>query len=256
MSLSEVLEEIKRVRPYAEGNVEELPRETLNARRGRKAQAVESLKRLNSEYADFLRKTAAFVLVVGSKREEFTKLATENFKCFSADPDFFYSDLAGRIPQSLYLGKEGMSNVFDVLGRHLYDKAVELGLGEINQIIFRQEYRRHIATKEEFLALVKQAVNEQVGSEIVGYQAIDNLTNVAIDKNHNAKITPILLTTGDEKFALTVVRDLNKISTRTFIVAAGEVSAAVHGSGTFTLEEPTNENVKKTLKNISSTLKK
>lgn len=258
MSLSKVLAEIKKVQQFAEENVEEGPRETLQGRRGRKAQAVEALKRLNKEYTNNLRETAAFVLVVGNKREEFTKLATEGFKCFSADPDFFYSDLADRVPQSLYLGKEGLANTFDVIGRHLEDKALELDIVGYPQLIFRQEYRRHIKSKEEFLSLVKQAINDQVGGELVGIQAVKNLTDLAIKQNHAAKFTPILLPTSDDRFALTVAEALEKISTRVFIVAAGETSAEVKGAdgGIYVVEEPTNESVKKTLKSISNSLKK
>jgi len=254
MSLSTLLEEIKKARPFAEENVEEGARETLNARRGRKAQNIELMKRLKSQYASELRSTAAFVLVVGSKRKEFTE-AAEGFKCFVADPEYFYSDLAKRVPTSLYLGKEGMSNIFDILGRHLEDKAHELDIVGYPQLIFRQEYRSHISNQEEFLALVKRAINEQVGGEVVGIQSIKNLTDVAIDKNHAAKVTPILLPTGDELFALTVAEALEKISTRVFIVAAGETKET-YTEGVLVVKEPTSDSVKKTLKTISNSLKK
>lgn len=256
MSLSTLLEEIKKARPYAEENVEEGARETLNARRGRKAQNIELLERLKEDYTNNLRKTAAFVLVVGDKRNEFTATATENFKCFSADPDFFYADLARRVPTSLYLGKEGMSNVFDVLSRHLEEKMLDLGVGEYNQLIFKQEYRSYVGSPQEFVALVKRAINEQIGGEVVGFQSAKSLTDTAIDKNHAAKVTPILLPTSDGAFALTVAEALEKISTRVFIVAAGATEFEFEPGEALVVKEPTDESVKKTLKTISNSLKK
>src|SRR5579859_5714826 len=98
MSLNTTLEEIKKVKPLAEENVDETKFiETLNARRGRKAQAVERLKQLKREYRGKLRTSAAFILVVGDKRNEFASTAAESFGCFVDDPESFYKDLAKRI---------------------------------------------------------------------------------------------------------------------------------------------------------------
>lgn len=255
MSLSSTLEQIKKARPFAEENVESGPRETLTVRRGRKARAIEALKDLKYQYTNELRASAAFILVIGDKREEFTSLVTENSKFFSADPESFYYDLAKRVPTSLYLGKEGMSNVFDVIGRHLEEKMLDLGVGEYNQLIFRQEYRNHIGTSQDFVALLKKAINEQVGGEVVGFQSAKNLTDAAIERNHAAKVTPILLPTGDETFALTVAEDLEKISKQIIIVVAGEASTQISNEQALVIKEVTGANVKKLLKTISDKLK-
>lgn len=256
MTLTDILKEIKKVKPLAEENLEEGSPETLAGRRGRKARSIETLKQLKTKYKNSLRETAAFILVIGDKRDEFTSIATENYKCFSSDPEFFYADLVDRVPKTSYLGKEGLSNIFDVLGRHLEDKALELDIVGYPQLIFRQEYRRSLSTRQDFLQLVKQAVTAQVGGEVVGIQAVKNLTDVAIEKNNAAKITPILLPTGDEKFALTIARDLERISTRVFVVAAGTTSQALSPDYATIVLEPNNESVKKALRTISNSLKK
>lgn len=256
MSLSEILKKIKEVKPFAEENVDEGPVETLAGRRGRKNQSIESLKRLKTLYKDTLRETAVFILVVGDKRDEFTKVATENYKCFSSDPDFFYSDLIDRIPNFSYLGKENIVNIFDILGRHLEDKALELDIIGYPQLIFRQEYHKHISSRQDLLDLVKQAVTEQVGGEVVGVQAVKNLTDVAIERNNAAQFTPILLPSGDEKFVLTVAKDLHRINNKVFIVVAGETSKDFKAHSAMVVADPTNENIKKTLKTISNHLKK
>lgn len=257
MSLSKVLEEIKRVQPHAEEDVTTGPPETLAGRRGRKAQAIETLKRLKREYSNSLRETAAYILVVGDKRDAFASIATENYKCFSNDPESFFTDLVNRVPAALYINKDGESNMFDIVGRHLEDKALELDLVGYPQLIFRHEYQRHLTSKEDFLALIKLAVTEQVGGELVGIQAAKELTDAAIKRDHGAKLTPILLPTGDDKFALTVARDLERLSNRVFIVSVGKSSKAIKAAdGVIFVKDPTNENVENALKTISASLKR
>src|ERR1035437_8370484 len=117
MSLTTVLEEIKRLTPFAKEDVNSGPTETLSGRRGRKNQAIEMLKRLRQEYQTDLLRSSIFIVVSGEAREEFAAAAVP-FDVFAANPEDFYTDLAARVPSSLYLGKEVVSNVFDVLGRH------------------------------------------------------------------------------------------------------------------------------------------
>lgn len=257
MTLNELLLKIKEVQPLADEDVSTGPVETLRGRIGRKDQATFALKELKSAYERELRRTAAFILVVGDKREEFTKLATENFKCFSTNPENFFSDLVNRIPATLYLGKEDIQNIFHVLGRHLEDKMINLGITEYPQLIYTQEYHRHCSNREEFLTLVKQAISNKIGGELVGVQAAHDLTDVAIAQNNSAKYTPILLTTGDERFTLKISQDLGRISNRVFVVAVGNLASDVlKGEDVLRVEEPNAASVKKALKTISDSIKK
>lgn len=257
MSLSKVLEKIKETKPLAEEDVTTGAPETLNTRRGRKARAVEEMKTLKKEYSSDLLSTAAFILVIGEKRDAFSTLAVENFKCFTNDPNSFYSDLANRIPPSLYLGKEGVSNVFDVLGRHLEDKALELDIVGYPQLIFTQKYRRAINSREEFTALVREAVNDQVGGELVGIQAVRSIVDEAIAREHSAKFTPIILPTSDEKFALTVAEALERITKRVFVISTGKMSKTVKAYGdVIAVKEPDQESVQAALSTISGQLKR
>lgn len=257
MSLGDILKEINRVKPLAEENVEEGPLETMTARRGRKNQSIESLKRLKQQYLTDLTRTAAFIVVIGDKRNEFTEIATQNYKCFSTDPDSFYSDVANKVPQELYLGKEGMQNVFNVLGRYIEDKMLEFeNITGYPQLIFRQEYSRVVRTKQEFLELIKEAMVKQIGGEMVGIQSIKNIVNTAIEQSHSAQFTPIILPYANEKFALTVAKDLERISNRVFVVTAGTTEQSINTDLYKTsVSEPTNESVKKALKKISDKLK-
>lgn len=256
MSFGKVLEEIKKIEPFLTENVDEGPRETLAGRRGRKNQAIESYKRLKQEYSNYMRQTSAFIVVIGDKNKEFNDIAVKNHKCFTSDPDAFYEDIVSRIPPALYLGGEGMSNIFHIIGRHLEDKMLEFeNVRDYPQLIFRQEYARAIKSRTDFLNLVREALSAQIGGEIVGVQAVSSLTDTAIKKRHNAKVTSILLPTSDAKFGLTIARDLERISTRVFVVVAGETDVQVSEDfDSFLVKEPSDTDVKKTLKAISNKL--
>lgn len=258
MSLSKVLEEIKKVKPHADEDCEVGPIETLNGRRGRKRAAIEQLKTLKRQYTDELRRSAAFILVTGSARDSFTNIATQEFKCFSADPEAIYKELANRISPALYQGRDTVGDLFDVLGRHLEDKAGEIGIVGYPQLIFKQQYRRNISNKEEFAELVKQALNEQVGGEIVGINAVHTLTNEAIERNHSARVTPIILSSSDEKLVVDLSSSLERLTSRVFVVTAGKSSKAIKASvpGVISIKEPTNESVEQALTTISETIKK
>lgn len=257
MSLQTVLAEIKRVKPFAEEDVNSGHPETLNARRGRKTQSIEQLKRLKRDYQQSLMQNTVFIIAVGSNREEFQKQGTENFGLFSADPETFYRDLATRVPPALYLGKESVSNIFDVLGRHLEDKMSELDINEYNQLLFKAEYAGKVTSVEQFTQLVKLAINKQIGSEIVGIQAIKSLVDTAIEKNHAAAITPVVLTTNDEAFALSLLKDLERLTTRVFLAVVGESSDAMKNvDGALVLEEANKTAVGNALKTMKKNLKK
>jgi hypothetical protein len=259
MSLQKVLEQITKVAPLASEDTDSGPIETLNARRGRKRNAVEQLKQLRREYASDLLRSSVFILVAGAGREEFVEIATGNadYGVFKSDPESFYKDLAGRIPTTLYKGRESVANLFDVLGRHLEDKAGELGVLEYPQLRYKQEYHRHIASTEDFVELIKNAINDQVGGEFVAAQTIKEVTDQAIERNHSASITPILLSTKDEKLALELVEALNRLTPRVFLVIVGKSSRTLKSTeGAVLVKEASTESVEQALKLVKSSLKK
>ena len=251
MSLSTLMDQIKQVKPYVEENTDIGPRETMAGRRGRKAQAIEQMKILKRNYRMELLNTAAFVIVTGSEQKRFTDLVTyEKFESFNANPDDFYQDLAGRIPEVLYKGKESVVNLFDIIGRHLYDKAIELDLNEYDQLIFKQEHYVSIKNKNDLIALLKKAINQQVGAEIVGIQAVTSLVDKAVSMGHNSRVTPIILNTDDETLALELESNLRKLHPRSVsLVVAGRGNKNLKAVPNVILtKEVTEETVEQTLK--------
>lgn len=254
MSLQNILAEIKKVKAFADEDTNSGPPETLNARRGRKAQAIESLKRLKRDYKQELMKNTVFIVSVGSQREEFAKIASEEFGVFTADSEAFYKDLASRVPEVLYKGKEGVSNIFDVLGRHLEDKMGELDILAYNQLLFKAGYAKTINSQEEFTQLIKKAINDQIGSEVAGIQAIDSIIDSAIEKNHALKFTSVALTTSDIDFAYALVKDLLRLSDKVFLAVSGE-SNIKQVEGVLAIQEVNKKSVEKALKEMNKSIK-
>jgi hypothetical protein len=258
MSLQTTLAEIKKLQPFAAEDVNSGPSETLNGRRGRKSQAIESIKRLKRQYKQDLLLNSVFIIATGSGREEFAKTATsEEFNLFSADPEDFYRDLANRVPQSLYLGKAGVSNIFEVLGRHLEDKMMELDINEYNQLIFKAEHAQQINSVEQFTKLIRSAINKQIGSEIAGINALNSLVEVAIERNNAADITPIVLVVEDESFALDLLKDLNRLTSRVFLSVIGDASDKLKSiDGAMVLADTNKGTIKQALKAMRKSSKK
>ena len=256
MSLSKTLEEIKKVIPVANEDLTKGPIETMAGRRGRKVQAMESLKRLRREYTSELMRTAVFIVLTGSDREEFERVATEKFGVFKADSEEFYNDLARRVPSALYLGKESVSNVFDVLGRHLEDKANDMDIIGYPQLIFKQQYRSSIKTESDFRALVRRAINEQMGSEIVGIQAVRSLVDLAIEHGHTGKTTPIILSVKDDDMVEALMKDLPRINPKVFLVVAGKSTKTVRAMDDLISSKDASESsVESALTKIKNSLK-
>lgn len=258
MSLDTIIKEMKTLKPLAEEDPNSGPAETMVGRRGRINQAIQRLGDLRREYAESLLQSAVFIIVAGAKRSEFEAIATgEKFGLFSSDPESFYTDLANRVHPTLYTGNASPSNLFDVLGRHLEDKMREVGVEQYNQIIFREKYITKMSNAQEFAQVIKAAINEQIGSEIVGIQAANSIVEKAIAGGHSAKTTPIVLSTGDVNLALLLSSDLGKLTPRVFLVNAGKSTKELRSvEEAINLKEVTEDSVKATLDQIKNSIRK
>lgn len=258
MSLQNIIEEMKSLQTFANEDVETGAIETMNGRRGRKNQAIQRLSDLRREYSENLLQSAVFIIVAGAKRDEFAEIATgEKFGLYSSDPESFYSDLANRVHPTLYTKNASPSNLFDILGRHLEDKMRELGIEQYNQLIFKEKYISSVTTAEEFSQVVKVAINDQIGSEIVGIQAANSIVDKAIKNGHSAKTTPIVLSTGDSNLALLLASDLGRLTQRVFLVNAGKSTKELRAvEEALNLKEVSEDSVKATLDTIKATIRK
>lgn len=258
MSLESTIKELKALKPFVEEDVESGPAETLSGRRGRKNQAIEQTKELRRRYVLELIDSAVFIVVCGSERSNFETIATgEKFNLFSVDPEYFYHDLANRVHPSNYKGRASAGDLFDIVGRHLEDKMNELGLNEYNQMVFRETYIEDIQNVEQFTELLKRAINEQVGSEIVGVQSINLIVDKAIASGYSSRTTPIVLNTQDEKLATDLLKDLTRLTKCVFLVNAGKTTKKMKSvEDAINVKEVTDESVKSTLDTIIKSIKR
>ncbi len=251
MSLSKTLEQIKVQKPLAEEDISQGPRETYAGREGRKRNASSKLKELRETYAIELRQSGLFIIVSGSGKDEFANIAKTEHKCFTADPEGLYKDLADRLPPALYAQKTPPANLFDIMGRHLEDKFTEMNIDGDIQLVFHSKYQKACNGKEDFKNLIKEAINDQGGLIIAGEHIVRSLVDEAIAAGHGQRLTPIVLATDDEKLALDLKGTLGRIGSGAFLVAAGKGAKTVRATdGAFTVKEVNNETVENILTNI------
>ena len=251
MSLTNILKEIGTNRPNAEMDVQMGSEATYGGRVGLKRAATETIKRLKLDYRNELMTSTVFIVVAGAGRDTFSDLISyETYGCFTTDPNEFYKDLASRIDPSLF-GREGVRNLFNLVGNLLEDKALELDINSYPMLQFNDKYNSAVKSVEDFVPLIRAAINDQVGSEIVGINAIHSIVDKAIERNHSAVVTPVVLNTSDEKFALDLQNNLNKLQSKVFLVVAGKASKALReAKGAFLVKTVSEETVRETLEAI------
>lgn len=266
MSLNTILEEININRPQANLDLQIGNAQTYGGRLGLKRAATEAMKRLTLDYRKELMESTVFIIVTGSLKETFSELAaSEEFGCFSADPEAFYKDIASRIDPSLF-GRESAGNLFNIASNILYDKCMELDMGSYLDIQFSEKYNSAVNSPEDFVQLIKAAVNDRTGSEVVGLNAIYSIVDSAIERNHAAPITPVVLSTSDEKFALDLAKNLKKhtlvdgtgrgLTRNVFLVVAGKASKEIQKTpGAVLLKTATTESVGEALTTIRNNVR-
>jgi len=263
MSLKSIIEKMEVCRPNANMVVDQKPETTYNGRLGLKRAAMETLKRLRLEYRNELMTSTVFIVVTGPNRDLFTEFASsKTFGCFSTDPEAFYKDLASRITPSLF-GREGARQLFNIAGNILEDKALELDIQSYPMLQFNERYNVSVKNVEEFVPVIRAALNDQVGSEIVAINAVHSIVDQAIEKGHSASVTPVILNTADEKFALDLLNNVKKrrlangtfigLSDKVFLVVAGKPSKALHAAKeAVVVKNVTEESVDEALSTIRS----
>lgn len=216
MSLQSLMQEIKKIKPMADGELSEEPRNTYTGRSARQRKAKEDLTKLIEQYRVALLQSAVFVLVTGTGRDAFTKIANDDFGFFKVDAEQFYKDIALQISPQLYDNREASPGLLDVISRVLENKALEVGISGYPMVTFRQEFRRIIKGRSELQALIKQVISTQVGTEVVGAQAIKTILNDAITAELSGKTVPILFSL--ESIDASLVEGLRRISHRVGVV--------------------------------------
>lgn len=250
MSLSTILEEINQQKEIAQQDLNVVNPRALTYKKGQVNSAKQKLENLYVDYKNELLKNAVFILVTGDQSENFTSIAEEKFKCFSADGKAMFKEIVEKISPELYKNKKINSFTFEVIGNILEDKMKTLDINAYNQLIFDTKYSRVIKDKGEMLDTVTTAVVDIVGSEVVGLDALERITEKAVNKNYKSKIVPILIQSPDENFIVSITEGLKRLNPRVIKVLAGKTETDLKAK--ISLEEVDEKNVEETLKTIAS----
>ena len=254
-NLKELGESIKKAQIIAASD----PGMDVNARRmrlGNIMQAKEQLKSLSMEYQKELISRATFVIVTGTQAEKFAKLSEEEFSCFSVNVDDFYNEVTSKVPALLYNNVTSSQNLFEHLSAGFEEKASLLGIISYPTLVFEGKFKKMLKNKEEMLALAKSAINDKIGSEVVGLDALLKITPKVIDSELSGKTIPVILYTEDASIVEDLAKGIKRsLSRNTFIISTGtKVGLKLSSISLETIKSVNLEAIEKSLLKIKQSL--
>lgn len=250
MSLETVLEKIKEQKVIAQQDLDSVDRRVYPYKKGQVEAAKETLEKLYIDYKNELLKRSIFILVTGSESNKFADLANTKGKTFSLDAKVLFKDIVSELNPELYLNKTANAPLFDIVSNVLEKKMKNLDVMSYNSLVFNQKYLRNIKNKTDMEEVVKEAIIDIVGGEVVGLDALERITKTAVNNNYKSRIVPILLHNEDDRFISDISTTLRSLNPRVIRIVAGEVSTDINPFKTLT--EIDEEKVVETLKEIAS----
>lgn len=225
-------------------------------RLGNISQAKEQLKVLGQEYRKALIPRAIFIIAVGSLSDKFAALAESDYSCFSVNADGFYSEVTAKVPPVLYTNVASSQNLFEHIADAVADKASEMDIASYPALVFESKFKKNLKNKEEMVQLAKIAINDKIGSEIVGLDALNKITQKVIESDLSGKTVPVVLYTQDESIVEELAKGLKRsLSRNTFIVSAGsKVEQKTKDISLSSLKTVTADSVEKILVKIKENL--
>lgn len=239
MSLETILEKINKETTTASKNIDELDPRVRTYAAGKIRAAKDRLEGLYIDYKSELLNRAVFILVSGEGSGDFAEIAKE-FNCFTLNAETLSKEVVDKVSSQLYINKKINSNTFEVVNNILEDRIKKLDVVSYPSITFSQKYSRVVKNEQEMVDVVKRAINDTVGGEIVGVDALDRVSKEAIEKNYKSRLVPILLHSNDAGYIGQLANDFNHIKYRTANINTNE------------LDGIDSDTVGKTLKQIAS----
>lgn len=235
------------------------PGTDVNVRRvrlGNIMQAKEQLRLLSQEYRQALIARSTFIIVTGSLASKFSELAEAEFSCFSANAEDFYTEMTAKVPAVLYQNVASSQNLFEHISAAIEERARKLDIVSYPALIFESRFKKNLKSKEEMLALAKIAINDKVGSEIVGIDALDKISQKVIDSELSGKTIPVILIAEDISIVEELARGLKRsLSRNTFVVSTGsKVDQKIKDISLTSLKTINSESVEKSLIKIKESL--
>jgi hypothetical protein len=250
MNLSVILDEINQQKKIAQQDLNVISPKALPYKKGQVNSAKQKLEDLYVDYKNELLKSSVFILVTGDESESFASIAEEKFKCFSVDGKSMFKEMLEKVNPQLYKNKKVNAFVFEVLGNVLEDKMKTLDIKAYNQLIFDAKYSIVTKDENEMLNVITSAVTDIVGSEVVGLDALERITQKAVNKNYKSKIVPILIHSQDEGFIDSITAGLKQLNPKVIKVSAGKTKTDLKTK--ISLEEVNEKSIEEALKTIAA----
>lgn len=220
-NLQVVMKQIKKVKEVAEQD----PGTDVLVRRqrlGKKRQAMEKLKDLYTSYRKEISQNCLIMLVSGTESEKFAEIASADFSCYSFKADDFYSKILDQVPSKVYMGRVASHEFFDHISARFEDRAREIDIIGYSPLYFDAKYKKSMKTREDSLNIVKRAMNEKVGSEVVGLDAIEQVSIKTVNEGFAGKVVPIVIHTQDETLTEELIGGLARITNKLFLINSGK----------------------------------
>ena len=249
MSLEQILGKINEEKVVAEMDLDTVSAKALPYKKGQVESAKSRLEGLYIDYKNELLKKAIFILVTGDESSQFAEIAKEEYKCFSVDGKILFKEIVSELNPDLYVDKVINASIFDVIGNILEDKMKRLDIISYNSLIFNSKYGRTVKTKGDMIDVVKEAVSEIVGGEVIGLDALERITLDAVNSNYKSGIVPILIHSNDEQFIIDISDSLRKLNPRVVRIGAGRLEKDINAL--ITLDKTDENQVGNALKKIA-----
>jgi len=200
---------------------------TYNVRLGKIKRAKIDLEELYLEYRKEVQRRALFIIVTGTQADKFADIAEEEFFCYQMNSNSFYEDIVADINPRLYTNTIATPSLFDMIGGIFEEKAMAIGVIGYPALLFELKYKKKLTNKEDLVSLLKTAFNDKVGAEMLGLDAIEKISNIAINQDDEEKKIlnkfPIVMVTKDETLVKDLAQGLKFTGQGVHIIGAGTV---------------------------------
>ncbi|MHA1675945.1 MAG: hypothetical protein ACTSU6_02090 [Candidatus Njordarchaeales archaeon] len=239
------------------GEVEQIEDPTAKRMKlGHIKRAKEDLEDLFAEYRTEMRNRVAFILAVGGQAEKFANVAEKSFGCFSADAETFYYDMVRNIPEKAYLNQVPHRGLIDHLTHQFEARAKAIGIVGYQGMLFESKYKGpKITDIKGIMEFAKKVFNDKVGSEVVGIDALDKISEKAANSGYSGKTVAIVLHTTDEELTKSFSKDFKNICKNVFIVSAGaKVNKEIQNMSLSTMRSVGEKSVEASLLSVKTNL--
>lgn len=254
LSLKELAKELKKQQAIADSDPG-TEQATRRMRLGNIQQAKEKVKGLELDFKKKVLDSAIFIIATGKDAKKFASVAEKTCGCFSVNSEDFYKELIQGVPTALYVNKTASGNLLEFISNNLEDKARTLDIVSYPGLSMESKYKKVLKDEKDLLDLTKKVINDKVGAELVGLDAINRIMAKLLKSKSVSKKVPVVIQVSDESMVEEIAKGLKRsLTRRTFIVSTGTADQKTLNMSFDVLSEATEETVEKSLMKLNKTL--